>query len=387
MSKEINDILTAFKVAQQEGRQSVLATVVLVEGSSYRRAGARMLVEDNGRLTGAISGGCLEGDAFKKAMLSLIQQQNKLVTYDTVNEDVKLGVQLGCNGIVHILFEPVDPAQTNNPVALLEKFYLNAKNAVLVSLIAMKNNHAFQPGTCFFSDGENTYSKIDDKNLESQIKEDAGAALASKTSLLKQYQDNGLTAFVELLQPPVSLVIVGAGNDALPLVDMATVLGWQLTVVDGRASHANSQRFSKVHKIIVGKPAEAIKQISIDERTVFVLMTHNYNYDLEMLGILLEKKSRYIGTLGPKKRLQRMLAELAEQDLAITDEQRTKIYGPIGLDVGAETAEEIALSALAEIKAVLSGRRGIFLREKPDEIHLRSATEMDETKTYGNKTK
>src|SRR5947208_12871388 len=106
MTKEIVDIVSAFKEAEQHGRKSALATVVLVEGSSYRRPGARMLVEDNGRLTGAISGGCLEGDAFKKAMLAVSQGQNKLVTYNTIDDDddVKFGVQLGCNGIVHILF-------------------------------------------------------------------------------------------------------------------------------------------------------------------------------------------------------------------------------------------------------------------------------------------
>ena len=112
MTKEIKDILQAFKAANAAGRQTALATVVQVEGSSYRRPGARMLVEDNGRMTGAISGGCLEGDALRKALLAIHQGQNKLVTYDTLHEDdIEFGVQLGCNGIVHILFEPIDPSQ------------------------------------------------------------------------------------------------------------------------------------------------------------------------------------------------------------------------------------------------------------------------------------
>src|SRR5687767_11151298 len=108
MTKEIVDIITAFKEAQLHGRQTALATVVHVEGSSYRRPGARMLLEDNGRLTGSISGGCLEGDALRKASLAMVQNQNKLVTYNTLDEDdIEFGVQLGCNGIVHILFEPI----------------------------------------------------------------------------------------------------------------------------------------------------------------------------------------------------------------------------------------------------------------------------------------
>jgi len=385
MTREIIDIIQAFKIAQQQGRQAALATVVVVEGSSYRRPGARMLVEDNGKMTGAISGGCLEGDAFKKAMMAVIQQQNKLVTYNTIDEDVEFGVQLGCNGIVHILFEPVDPLDNNNPVALLEKFYHETKEAVLVTLFSLKNFHATQPGTCFFFDGETTISKIEDKNLENRVKEHSITALSNRNSLIEQYPDTGLTALVELLLPPVSMVVVGAGNDALPLVEMATILGWQITMIDGRTSHASKQRFSKAHKIIVGKPVEAIKQVVIDERTVFVLMTHNYNYDLAMLRLLLETKSRYIGTLGPKKRLSRMFSELEEQGQVITDEQKARIYGPIGLDLGAEAAEEIALSIVAEIKAVLAMRQGASLREKPGVIHSRTEFTIDNTEPMETK--
>lgn len=379
MTKEINDILTAFKEAQNKGRKTALATVVHVEGSSYRRPGARMLVEDNGKITGAISGGCLEGDALKKALLAISQRQNKLVTYNTLHEDdVEFGVQLGCNGIVHILFEPIDPIQADNPIALLEKCFLQRKDAVLVTLFSLEAYHGHQPGTCFFFDGESTYSTIDDKSFESTVQEDAASVLTSKAPLHKQYPENNLTAFIELLQPPVSLIIVGAGNDALPMVAMASVLGWQMTMIDGRPTHANTQRFPGVHKIIVGQPAEAIKQLSIDERTVFVLMTHNYNYDLAMLECLMQLKCRYIGTLGPKKRLERMFAALQEKRMRITDEQRAAIHGPTGLDIGAEAAEEIALSVLAEIKAVLSGREGGFLRNRAINIHQRTAFMMIE---------
>src|SRR4030095_5146169 len=135
MTKEINDILNASREAQQQGRKTALAPVVHVEGSSYRRPGARMLVEDNGKITGAISGGCLEGDALKKALLAIEQKQNKLVTYNTLDEeDAQFGVQLGCNGIVRILCEPIDIAQANNPIALLENCFAQRKDAVLVTI-------------------------------------------------------------------------------------------------------------------------------------------------------------------------------------------------------------------------------------------------------------
>lgn len=381
MTKEIVEIVAAFKEAERHERKTALATVVHVEGSSYRRPGARMLVEDNGKMTGAISGGCLEGDALRKALLAINQRENKLVTYNTLDDDdVEVGIQLGCNGIVSILFEPVDPAQTNNPIALLEKSLSHRKDAVLVTIFSMANYNTGQHGTCMFFDGEAALGTVADAELAIKITQDAANVLKEKSSLLKQYNNNELTAFIELLQPPVSLIAIGAGNDALPLVEMASVLGWQVTVADGRKTHANQQRFSKAQNIIVGKPAEVIKQIALDERSFVVLMTHNYNYDLEMLGLLLHQKCRYIGTLGPKKRLERMLTELLKRGQAVTAEQSAIIYGPTGLDIGAETAEEIALSVLAEIKAVLAQRDGTFLRERSDMIHTRSAAIINETK-------
>src|ERR1700742_3583216 len=136
--KEIGDIIRAFDIAQSEGKRSALATVVQVEGSSYRRPGARMLVTEDGQLTGAISGGCLEGDALRKAMFAINQQQNKLVTYDTTDEDdVQFGLQLGCNGIVHILFEPIDDAKEYHAIRLLRELIRDRRDAVLLTLFSL----------------------------------------------------------------------------------------------------------------------------------------------------------------------------------------------------------------------------------------------------------
>src|ERR1700760_1312386 len=145
--KEIRDILQAFARAQQAGKRSALATVVHVEGSSYRRPGARMLVTEDGQLTGAISGGCLEGDALRKALFAINQQKNKLVTYDTTNEDdVQFGVQLGCNGIVHILFEPIDEGKEYHPLRLLKYLIAKRREAVLLTLFSL-DRAADQQGT------------------------------------------------------------------------------------------------------------------------------------------------------------------------------------------------------------------------------------------------
>jgi xanthine/CO dehydrogenase XdhC/CoxF family maturation factor len=371
MTKEIKDILAAYKAALAHGRQTALATVVHVEGSSYRRPGARMLIEDNGQLTGAISGGCLEGDALRKALQAINLQQNKLVTYNSMHEeDIDFGVQLGCNGIVHILFEPIDPADENNPVSLLEKAMTFSGETVLVTLFSLQWFNGHQPGTCFLLNKETSQSNIADTALETAVRKDAADVLQTRTSIINEYNEFSLSSFVELLQPSVSLVVIGAGNDVFPLAEMAGILGWKITIADGRSTHANKQRFPNVHTIITGKPEAVIEQLAIDDWTVFLLMTHNYNYDLAMIRLLLSVKCSYIGTLGPKKRLDRMLNQLQQEGLIITDEQKANIYGPTGLDIGAETAEEIALSILAEIKAVFADRQGHFLRNRSVSIHI-----------------
>jgi len=384
MRREINEIIAAYQKAKQNGIKTALATVVYVEGSSYRRPGARMLVEENGRMTGAISGGCLEGDALRKALLAIHQNQNKLVTYNSMDEeDIEFGVQLGCNGIVHILFEPIDADDENNPIALLERSQLYRRETVLVTLFSLNNFHGHQPGTCFFLDEESSHSKIDDAGLKALIQEDAAAVLKAGATSIKEYDSFELTGFIELLQPTISLIIVGAGNDAFPLVEMTKVLGWQITVADGRSTHANAQRFPNVHQLLTGKPEEIIKQLVIDEWTVFLLMTHNYKYDLAMMKQLLQINCKYIGTLGPKKRLERMFDELKEEGITVTDEQRAMIHGPIGLDIGAEAAEEIALSVLAEIKAVFAERTGGFLKNRSVSIHARSELEVQKLISNG----
>lgn len=383
--KELSDILVAFKDAKLNGRAAALATVVHVEGSSYRRPGARMLVEDNGKMTGAISGGCLEGDALRKALLAINQQRNKLVTYNTRNEDDnKFGIQLGCEGIVHILFEPIDYNIADNPVALLEKIRKDEHDVVLTTLFSLEGNDS-QPGTCLLFDGEKMAKKSEGQLFEPMLKEAMQSVFLQKRSLLKDLTDHRLSAFLEYIPQPVSLIIVGAGNDAFPLVEMAKILGWKITLVDGRVTHANTLRFPQADEIIIAKPAESKPRLPITERTVIVLMTHNYNYDLSMMRWLLQEHGCYIGMLGPKKRLERMFTELEEQGYAISPEQRSKIFGPTGLDIGAETPEEVALSILAEIKAVLEARQGSFLRNREMGIHSRTVPDSNVEELIANR--
>jgi xanthine/CO dehydrogenase XdhC/CoxF family maturation factor len=380
--KEISNIIKSYDEALKAGRQTALATVVHLEGSSYRRPGARMLITDEGQLTGAISGGCLEGDALQKALLVMSQQQSRIVTYDTTDEDDNtLGVGLGCNGIIQVLMEPVNENDPMNPVAFLRKVANRRQKAVLVTLFSLEDKKNGQAGTCLLLDESGNFlGNLQDAQLEKILKEDAQLAFVKEKSLFKNYisEKHNLTAFIEFVKPAVSLVIIGAGNDVIPLVEMADIIGWESRVVDGRSSHARPERFLKACQVLVSKPENVLDQIHIDEQTVFVLMTHNYNYDKAMLKALVNKKIKYAGMLGPKKKLDRMLGELKEEGFNLTEEQRSIVFGPVGLDLGAETAEEIALSIIAEIKAVLSGKSGQSLRSINDVIHSRGDTVIEE---------
>lgn len=380
--KEIRDIIKAFDEAQKLGKQTALATVVHVEGSSYRRPGARMLIEDDGQLTGAISGGCLEGDALRKALLVMTEKRSRLVTYDTMDDDdAKFGVGLGCNGIIQVLIEPIDEESPNNPIKFLKAINEKRQPSVLVTLFSLENKKDPQYGTCLLVKEDKTI--IDTTPvLKDVLIHDAEEVMINQASSFKNYISNNhnLTAFIEVIKTPVSVIIIGAGNDVIPLADMADILGWETTVIDGRANYAKKERFASACQVLVSKPEQVLDQIEIDERTVFLLMTHNYNYDKAMLKQLLQKNVTYIGMLGPKKKRERILDEFKDEGLVFTEQQLSKLHSPVGLDIGAETSEEIALSILAEIKAMFANKDVQSLRKIKEVIHPRSATIIEEVK-------
>jgi len=375
--KEIKEIIKAFDRAEKERKQTALATVVQVEGSSYRSPGARMLITEDGELTGAISGGCLEGDALRKAQLVIFQQQSMVVTYDTTDDDdAKFGVGLGCNGIIHILIEPIEPGDPFHPINLLKLCLDSRQDRVLLTFYDLKHKRAQQVGTCLMwgngqwigdadlAPGHRT--KLPPRHL---LKAACVNVLCDQRSLILPYDNEQCRVFIEFIKPPVALVVVGAGNDAIPLTQFAHILGWEITVVDGRADYCTPSRFPKAHRLLHTKADHVADAISVDQQTVVVLMTHNYNYDLTVLTHLASSPAGYLGVLGPKKKMDKMLEALKKNGINLSTEELNKIFGPIGLDIGAESPEEIALSALAEIKAVLQKRPGTFLRDKNGPIH------------------
>ena len=369
--KEIREIIRAYDKAILDNKQMVLATVVQVDGSSYRRPGARMLVTDDQIITGAISGGCLEGDAMQKALFAMATGENKLVTYDSTDEDdIQFGLHLGCNGVVHILFEPIQKDNLQNPVELLRSIADSGGDAVLVTLFSQKK---IQPGTQLFRMQNSIISNLPDE-IQELLSEPVRIAFQEKQSsfLDIDIEQTACTAFIEYIEPPVSVVIAGAGNDVKPLVEIAAMLGWKVTVVDGRFSYATVERFLQADKVSYSRPEDILSKIETDSHTVFLLMSHNYNYDRGFLAEILKQEFGYIGLLGPAQKRDRMLSDLQDQGIRLNEEQLSKIHGPTGLDIGAENSTEIALSILAEIKAFLSRRSGSPLKMKKEAIHNRT---------------
>ncbi|EPR68124.1 XdhC family protein [Cyclobacterium qasimii] len=372
--KEIKEILKAYAIAVENNEKTALATVVNVDGSSYRRPGARMLITENGELTGAISGGCLEGDALKKAQMVIFQQRAMLVTYDTTDEDdAKFGVGLGCNGIIHILIEPIDENNGNNPILLLKSCVKNRESKVLVTLFDFKHKRGAQPGTILLVAAENTSANKQFDQIHSAIKsfilEEAKSVISTKRSSILPVIESEFTAFIEYMAPAIKLNILGAGNDVIPLVKLAAIMGWEICIADGRSDLVTGIRFPEAEELIIGKGDEVVRKLDVDSRTAVVLMTHNFNYDLAILKGLYPYKCPYIGVLGPKKKLLKLKEQLWINGVELQNEEDKLIFGPMGLDIGAEGPEEIALSIMSEIKAVMTGSMGGYLKSKDGPIH------------------
>ncbi|GAA4380913.1 XdhC/CoxI family protein [Hymenobacter koreensis] len=373
---ELQRLLTAYDQYRAAGRACALATVVEVQGSAYRRPGARMLVTDDGQLTGAISGGCLEGDARQRARQALQRRQPALVTYDTSDEDdPRHGLGPGCQGVVHILLEPLDFQDANNPLELLRDFAQHPEPAVLATVFRCAAGQAVADlgqRLLLMPDGQVRGSALDNPDLTAHLRRDATQALTQDQSLLREYPSASggtVRVFLEVLRPPLRLTVYGAGNDAQPLVRLAASLGWHVTVVDGRPRQAAPERFPEAAGVRVVPLAEVpALPLTADYA---LLLSHNFAYDLAVLQRLLEAPTPYIGLLGPRTKAARLLEELS-QDMPDAESQlNDRLYSPVGLNLGAETPEEIALSIVAEIQAVRQGRAGGMLRHTNEAIHAR----------------
>lgn len=371
--KELKDIIVAFEQVESSTTTAALATLVKASGSTYRRTGARMLMTSQGQMVGSLSGGCLEGDVFEQAQEVMTSGKSIVAQYDTMSDDdIIWGLGLGCNGIVQILIERIEEENPFNPLAFLAKCFHQRQAGVLATVFHVEGQVNAQVGTRLMVYPDRTVkSNIEDADLVAQIRDDAWKALNDTRSMVKAYPlpTGKAEVFIEVIQPPVPLMIFGAGHDAIPLVRLAQEVGWYVTIIDNRQTDGTQERFSSADEVILCRPEGIGESVPLDNRTMAVVMTHNYLHDLEILKTLLPSPVRYLGILGPKSRTEKLLQDLREQGITPTENQLQRLYSPVGLDIGADTPEEIALSIVAEIQAVLTHHSGESLRNKLGPIH------------------
>jgi xanthine dehydrogenase accessory factor len=369
--RDLRELLLAFGRTCASGQHAALATVVRVVGSAYRRPGARMLLAPDGERVGLVSGGCLEADLAERARPVLETGQAITVTYDArTDEDLIFGLGLGCEGMVEVLVERVPERRDGGHLAWLLRVVQERQRMALATVF--RSGGGIPIGSRFrLIEGEVGVADFADDGLVESLGRCADAVLRSgrHQNVTLQAAGGPVEALIELVTPFQELVVLGAGPDARPLVQFANELGFDVTVVDHRPAFAKAEHFPGARRVLVCEPGHLLARVGIDPDCAVIVMSHAYDHDRGYLAQLLGRPLRYLGMLGPRRRTERLLDELAAQGLVATRADRGRIHAPVGLDIGAETPEEIALSVLAEIRAVLAGRSGGSLRDRDQPIH------------------
>ncbi len=384
-TKELQAILQAREHARATGRPAALVTVFKTSGSTYRRPGARMLVlPDAASLTGAdllgsISGGCLEDDARDRAVATFATGRAVTVCYDTTAEaDVLFGSGVGCQGIVHALVQPLSADhERSDPLHYLGRALRERRRAAMASVCMVNAADPDLVGAFLFVEEnarfyDGTLSLVD-ADLANAVAAEARRTLPTGRATLQTFPTPGggsVEVFIEGIAPTRSLLICGAGQDAVPLARLGKELGWRVRVVDGRRAYATRERFPDVDEVTVCPAHDFAARLAVEPGEATVVMTHNYLHDKAFLRALLASSAGYIGVLGPRRRTERLLAELADLPGAASGKRSLRrVHGPAGLDIGAEAPEQIALAIVAEIEAFAKRRRGGALKHRRAPLH------------------
>jgi xanthine/CO dehydrogenase XdhC/CoxF family maturation factor len=341
MTHEFKNLIQGYQNAKHIGLKTVIATVVALDGSSYRRPGVRMLINENGHMTGAVSGGCVEKEILKQSGSVFKTGKPKMMSYDG-------RYRLGCEGVLYILIEAFDPNEEmmhcfQNSLSNREPFTIQVFYSKEIGIDGSWGSIISFIGKNQFSFAKNNKLELD-KNTKSEV-------------------------FVQQMKPCFKLIIVGAEHDAAQLCLLASSLGWDVVVVANASDPQTITDFPGAVEIMHKSP-EAIEFNAINENVAVVLMTHSYVKDLQYLLTLKDTRPVYLGLLGPSNRREKILNDLIERFPLINDSLFDVIYGPAGLNIGAETPQEIALSICSEILAVIRNQEPKSLKDKTGKIHL-----------------
>ncbi|MEX2525192.1 MAG: NTP transferase domain-containing protein [Gammaproteobacteria bacterium] len=349
MHSSLSGLVDSFRSRVEKEKVFVLATIVETAGSTYRKPGARMLITENGDMYGLLSGGCLEADLYEHARKVFRDKADTSVFYDMrSSDDLIWGLGLGCDGAVRIRLEYLCPENNYAPLSLIEKALASSTPAVVVTVIDSEHE-GFPAGTHFLFPEE-------DSTLPKAIFNAARDALIAGRSSSRTVEVDGgsITLFLGMVEAPTRLLVIGAGPDAVPVTEAARLLGWTITVVDYREAFCETGKFPAADHVIHSAPEELDAKLDLPSFDAAVLMTHKLEYDQRYLARLAGTPLNYIGLLGPAARKQELLKYLGDEKEKVAD----RVYGPVGLDIGARLPEEIAFSLIAEIQAVLRNRGG-----------------------------
>lgn len=363
---EIQKIIKAYKATPKNW--VALATVFSTEGSSYRHPGARMLIGKNFEPTGSISGGCLEKDVIERAHKLKSNDKAKIIIYDSTSQgDLIFGSQTGCPGVIKILIEPIE--QLRDHLDFLGKCVKNRQKTVSAVVGGGRNLKTVQVGDRLIlsrtkSGKQLQHSRIRNSELLSNLVAQARFFLDKEKSYFKLFHwgDERVEVFFEFVPLPIQIFIFGAGDDAIPVARLAKNLDWTINILDYRATFATNERFGMADRLILSEDIENPDyKVSFDNRSAAIVMTHNFFRDVEILRFLTRQPElRYIGLLGSRKRAGKIIDELNKSKNL--EMNFSRIHSPAGIDLGAETPAEIALSIIAEIQAVMKSSSGGLLK-------------------------
>jgi xanthine dehydrogenase accessory factor len=363
---EMAEILSAFDALCGEGKPCALATVIAVEGSAYRRPSARMLVAEDGRTWGGVSGGCLERDVARRARGVIASGRGAVCRYDTTDdEELAGGAATGCGGTIDLFIQPLS-REMPGPLDYFALVVKGRQSVTVATVIRAGGKLSDRIGiSTTRSDGDWLDAMASsDQELADCFDEFVSATDALARIVHVDLVDGSADLFVEWILPPQSLVIFGGGPDAAPVVAIAKTLGWHVTVVGARPSSAMPERFGMADVLCVTPADDPTEGVEIRAGAAVVLMTHNFARDRLILENL-PARLGYLGILGPRLRTDRLLSELGRENIAGPIEP----FAPVGLDLGARTPPEIALSIVAEIQGVIRGTAPVSLRDRPGPIH------------------
>lgn len=350
----IRDLRNAFEGWRGEGAPLVLATVYETAGSTYSKAGARMLVTGDGRFRGMLSGGCLEGDLAEHAKAVVESGTARAVTYDLGKNDEDLwGLGVGCDGLMRIFLQPLAAQDDYQPFTAMSGVLAGDAAGVAVTVLEPADASPAPGATLVLGDGDSVSFGLEPEHEEA-LRGEAQAALESGQSRSRDVELGGrpVKLLAALLVPPPRLLILGAGLDAEPVVRLATELGWRVTVQDHRPAYVDKGDFRSAERVL-SLPAEALSEQVLDRPyDAVIVMSHHLATDRAYLRQLARTDIRYVGLLGPPDRRRRLMEDLgAEAGLL-----EHRLHGPAGFDIGADGPASIALSILAEVHDVLKGK-------------------------------